>query len=55
MNKYRIYGRYIEHGHIDVYANSEEDAYEKIENLNENKWIIDECGYWETGQCEEVE
>ena len=52
---YRVYGKYVGYGHVDINANSKEEAYEKAENMSEEKWEIDECGCWETGECEVVD
>ena len=52
--RYRVYGKYVEYGHIDIDAESKKDAYEKAESTDAAEWEIDECGYFEIGECEEV-
>ena len=57
MKTYRVYMIYNESGYVDVEAETKSEAYDKVDKMQDidNLIVIDEEGYWETGDCEIVD
>jgi len=52
--KYKVYARYYQCGYVIVEAESETEAYIKAEEAPDEDFVVDEGGYWDISDCEEV-